>query len=417
MASDNTATITFDADLSGLNDALDEAASGVGGFGSQADAAFAGLAAAMQKATALAPGLSQGLAGVKPPRIDSAAIDQMSQSAQAAAARLQETIIESDAKTADDKIRTARQTVGEEQELGQISATAALQQLQGLADQEHAVNLTRIADMRSVYAAQGDAAGLARNGADQSAEVQRYIRQTSELQTQAALKAKQQWNDVATSVSRAFTTSVQGIVLGTETIHQAMTRLGQNILTEFIDGTIQKMVQQWIAGNTAIQTATQALQGFLGITDAENAATSTDTAQASASENINVYASEGAAAAIASTAAIPLVGPELAPAAGAGIYADIVSLNAYAGGGLIDADQVAMIHQNERVLPARYSAGLDAMVGNAASGQGQGGSHTFNNTFHINAGDGVTARQLPAMIQGHLERSVRNGSFKTMSRT
>ena len=424
MASDNSAEITFDADLSGLTDALQEAAAGVGDFGDRSDAVFARLTDSLQRASALAPGLSQSLSSIRAPALtvdDSALetqIDQAGQRAQAAADRVNEAVIEGSAKAADAQIKTQQQVVTEQQELGQISGADALQQLEALAGQEHDVNLKRITDMRAVYESQGNGAGVARMDADALAEQQRYTQQIDQLQTAAALKAKAQWNDTATSISRAFGTSVQGIVLGTQTVQQAMSKLGQNIVAEFIDGTIQKMVKQWIAGNATIQDATATLQGFLGISDAATAESSVTSAQAAASANIAAYASEGAAAAIASTAAIPLVGPELAPAAGTAIYADIMSfgLPSAAGGWMVPSDQLAMVHENERILPARYSAGLDAMVGNAATGQGQGG-HTFNNSFHINAADGVTARQMPGMIQSHIERSVRNGSFGRMSRT
>ncbi len=68
------------------------------------------------------------------------------------------------------------------------------------------------------------------------------------------------------------------------------------------------------------------------------------------------------------------------------------------------------VHENERVLPARYSAGLDRMVGAAADGGG-GGGHTFNNSFNISAGRGVSRAELEAhggTIAGILKQQIRN---------
>ena len=419
MASDNTATITFDADLSGLSDALDDASAGVADFGDQTETVFANLTASMNRAVALAPALSQNLANMQGPDLsgDKAEIQTLVDNLRNSIIQTNTDITASDATAAADRIKAEQQVVAEKERLGQISSDDALQQLKTLADQEQDINRQRAASVQAA-AGDGDTSSGSTNAAKQQAQdQQRAMRQTEQLQDQAALKASQQWNDVANSISRAFTTSVQGIVLGTQTIQQAMTRLGQNILTEFVDGTIQKMVQQWLVGNQSIQTATAELQSFLGISDVTTAASSVATARGAASANIGAYASEGAAAAVASTAAIPLVGPELAPAAGTAIYADIMAFDvaSAAGGWMVPSDQLAMVHENERVLPARYSAGLDAMVGSAAQG-GSGGGHTFNNSFSINAPDSLTARQLPGLIQRHLERSARNGAYGSMRR-
>ncbi len=68
------------------------------------------------------------------------------------------------------------------------------------------------------------------------------------------------------------------------------------------------------------------------------------------------YSGVAGAAAFASTAAIPIIGPELAPGAAAAAVAATMAfapIAAASGGwGEIDRDQMAMVHKKEMILPA-----------------------------------------------------------------
>ena len=86
-----------------------------------------------------------------------------------------------DAEVADARIKTEQMVVDQKLKLGQISTEEALKQLNDLAAQEHAVNLRRIADMRAVYARQGDRAGVANQDAQQLVEDQRYEQQNIQI--------------------------------------------------------------------------------------------------------------------------------------------------------------------------------------------------------------------------------------------
>ena len=69
-----------------------------------------------------------------------------------------------------------------------------------------------------------------------------------------------------------------------------------------------------------------------------------------------------------------------------------------------------MVHENEMVLPAHLSQGISSMIAGGVGGTG----HTFNNTFNVQAGDGVSAKQLPDMIVKTMTKAMRNGQFGTM---
>ncbi len=196
---------------------------------------------------------------------------------------------------------------------------------------------------------------------------------------------------------------------------QAFQRMGQNIVLSVVEGALDKIVTKWLANNSTIQAAQTALDSFLGISNAANAVDAITTSQAAAHAEIIAYAGEGAAAAIASTSAIPIVGPGLAPEAGAAIYADIMSYNiaSAAGGMIVDGDQIARVHDNEMVLPARYTSGLTNMIDQANGGGGASG-HTFNNTFNLS---GVQGKDIPGMIDAHIQKQARNGAYGGMRTT
>ena len=107
----------------------------------------------------------------------------------------------------------------------------------------------------------------------------------------------------------------------------------------------------------------------------------------------------------------PDIGPFAAiPAAASAAAVLAVELPSAAGGWVVPNDTLAMVHQNEMILPAHLSQGLAGMIG----GGGAGGGHTFNNTFNVHAGEGVSARQLPDMIVKTMSKAMRNGQFGGM---
>jgi hypothetical protein len=149
------------------------------------------------------------------------------------------------------------------------------------------------------------------------------------------------------------------------------------------------------AGELAAHTATET---------AKTAATTTAvTARVLAAELGNVLeimslSAVAAAAAFASTAAIPIVGPAAAPAAATAAEAAVMAFApmASAAGGWerVPADQMAMIHKNEQVLPASYAEGLRNLVKN---GGGGGDTHV-----HANFSGVIDAKSFFQKNQGDL---------------
>ena len=113
--------------------------------------------------------------------------------------------------------------------------------------------------------------------------------------------------------------------------------------------------------------------------------------------------------AMASVAAIPMVGWAMAPGVGAEAYAAglaMAGLASAAGGwDRVPSDQVAMIHKNEMVLSAPYAEGLRSIINNYSSGgsaPGGGGGGGGGNTIHIHATDAKSVQRLFAAHSGDL---------------
>ena len=112
---------------------------------------------------------------------------------------------------------------------------------------------------------------------------------------------------------------------------------------------------------------------------------------ASALSRISAHAATAGAAAVASTAAIPIVGPALAPAAGlaassaALAFSSLLAPSASAAGGYdipASINPVTQLHAREMVLPAPLAETV-----RSAMGEGGGGRQPVNMTMSVQAVD------------------------------
>ena len=80
-----------------------------------------------------------------------------------------------------------------------------------------------------------------------------------------------------------------------------------------------------------------------------------------------------------------------------------------AGGWEVPSDQLAMVHQNEMILPANISQGLQGMI--AGSGVGAGGSPVVVNVSAIDSQDVKRFFQSNgSLLVAALNKAMRNGS-------
>jgi hypothetical protein len=125
---------------------------------------------------------------------------------------------------------------------------------------------------------------------------------------------------------------------GTESASQAFGKMFQDILSQlinFVEQWVEKKIEMWL------------MDKFI----------SEGTQSATATQEIESNAAVAYSGAYAATAAIPFVGPELAPEAAWAAYMDVMAMTpaGFALGGIVPATGLALVHQGERVLPASMS--------------------------------------------------------------
>jgi hypothetical protein len=244
-------------------------------------------------------------------------------------------------------------------------------------DEEHAINarLARVAqreqEAKDIMAVQE------RLGKDIVAEA---VKETKDREA-----AQQAFNAQVSALMKPLTTAsdqmVIGMMRGTQTWQQASQRAVQNVLASYANMMVNVGVQ-WVETQLDM-TAVQLLESTKRIAmEAVTAAQTKATQAATGVMEVLSLAAVGSAAAGASTAAIPIVGPDLAPGAMTTMFGEIAAmapLATAAGGWDVPRDSLAMVHKQEMILPADLSNRVRGMTDQSG---GQGDIHV-----HINAID------------------------------
>lgn len=274
-------------------------------------------------------------------------------------------------------IADRKSVLDEKVALGEISKAQEFAQLQKLADDEYALErdaLTRESGIDGLSAVEKQKVD------DQLLLLhQKYLNQKDALTRQSLAAEKQQYDQVFQGINRAFTQSINGILQGTQTWQQATANIFTGILSVFVD-MAEKMVAKWLEA--------QVMQSIYGKEEAVSTI-ATDAAQAGAG-------------AYAATAAIPYVGPALAPAAAATAYANTMAFQGLAsfdvGAWDLPGDQVARVHQGEMIIPKPFA---DSMRENGGIGGGD--------TYHIHAVDAQSFVNMLKNSKGVITQIVGNG--------
>jgi hypothetical protein len=232
-----------------------------------------------------------------------------------------------------------------------------------------------------------------------------HTTQLQKINEQGAQQTQQAWDTAFKSIDSSVNSSIMGMVRGTETLQQAALKVANQIMTSMINSILQ-VAEKWVAGEAQKVAASQTASAVLQALGLQDALVSHTTQSTTAMADIASQAAVAAAGAFAATAAIPVVGPELAPAAGMQAYASVMayeSMASAAGGYLqVPQDMIANIHKDEMVLPSWAAQGVRNMIGapgsSGASGgagpQSSGGGASMNFTYAptVQALDGASVK-------------------------
>lgn len=254
------------------------------------------------------------------------------------------------------EIANRKTVLDEKVALGEISKKEEYAQLQKLADDEYALEQKALVDASQVE----NLTVVQKQKIDDQMLLlhQKYLNQKDALTRKSLDDEKKQYDQVFQGIDRAFTTSINGILQGTQTWQQATANIFTGILSVFVD-MAEKMVAKWLES--------MLMQAIFGKTEGD--------------AQIGTSAAEAGAAAYASTAAIPVIGPAAAPAAAAKAYGETMAFQGLAsfdvGSWDLPSDQVARVHQGEMIIPKPFA---DSMRENGGLGGG-------GDTYHIHAVD------------------------------
>jgi len=284
----------------------------------------------------------------------------------------------------DGEVKSARESAAEQRRaLDDALSHKRISSSQWLA-QSNAVNQQEKTQLQALYA---EALALANQTEEQKVAIKNKeadaLRQISQKEADDARKAADatasEFESAASGILSSFTSAFRGMISGHETFRQAMTKALENLANKFID-MVEKMVVKWIAGELAKTTATTA--GDAARTASGAAAGAAGETMAAASMLKSIFGSAGQAFAGVFGFMAPVMGPAAAgPAAAA--ESTVISV----GTGLVAAadigmwkvptDQLAMIHQNELIMPAAQAGAFRDMLTGASTGsaRAQGAVH------------------------------------------
>jgi hypothetical protein len=293
---------------------------------------------------------------------------KLEQEAAKASIELNQKIIESQIKGAESVISIKEIEIRTLAELGYISTKKEIELNRQYLDEIYNLKLTALNREAELYK-------------EQPVKYQEMLEKIKELeqkhnidiaksQQSLALDQKKRWDSFLSPIRSALDQSVQGIIQGTTTLKKAFQNLATSILTSMANMFVQ-LGLKW-----AEQQAMQLL-GIGAKTAAEQAAAATTMATKSteASVVIPLEAAKAGAGAAAAVAPTPFIGPALAIAAMAAVFAAVMGLMSAKQGWDVDKGGLTMIHDKEMVLPSHLAEGVRNMT---AQRGGSGGNVTFN---------------------------------------
>lgn len=302
----------------------------------------------------------------------------------------------------------ARDELAFKRGIGAISAQEQIASLRQIEQQEYQSD-------RKILEGKRDAANVEElertklNGQIEQLEAN-HQRRMIKLNQDAAMQAQHKWTTFWQPVQSSFSSGIAGLIMKTQTLKQAMQSVAQAMLTSFINMGVQ-MLADWVA-KTAIMKAIKAAFGI------ESAAVDTATvisgvaaAKAEAAGEIPSYAAIGATAAMASVAAIPFIGWAMAPEVGAAHFETAMGympMASAAGGWEVPADTMAMVHEQEMILPASISNHIRASMRAGGDAQGGGGdTHNHYHSYNISAVDGDSVRKFFRNHRGAMSSQIK----------
>ena len=402
-------TITFTADVSDLQQGMQQATSAVEATTSalrsgaaQINSSFASLSQAYGSAAA------KNIATVRTSSDTELAIARQSVQAQY--------------DIASNGVKEQVSLVKEQAQTGQISRQQELSSLLALETQREDIERQYLQFVQNTYQQGTVAYAAAQRRIDELASQSALRRQEIERNVSQQIDAdyKRSFDQIASSVS----SSIMGMITSHQSLKQSAIKVLDQILSMFIQSQV-KMVANWLAGQLAQTMATTTSQtaqtaavtaGVAARTGAESAGSAASSAATISSVLHSIMASAGETFA----GIFGFLSPVLGPAAAGPAAAGEASVLAVAGGLAMGAwslpsDMIVQAHRGEMVIPAGVTPWAQGLISGAANTPGVSTVHVHHATnFNVAAMDSQGVKQFlknnSKQIMRTIDESVRTGS-------
>jgi hypothetical protein len=266
--------------------------------------------------------------------------------------------------------------------LGKITTDQEVQQLNDLETKKFQIEQAYLQERINTILARlnsDDAAAYAQDAKEWSkllSEKQKvedtYNKNRQKNSDSAATTEEKTWQKLTGKINQSFDQSINGLITGTERFSTAFARLFDSLLSQFVSF-LAKQALKW-AENQLLMLAEHSsfLSSILGL-DAANNAAKQALASTSAVAAVTSQAGIAGAAGFASVmASVPFpanvgIAPGVMAASIAATLSNI-SLASAAGGWDVPRDSLAMVHEDEMILPANISSGLKNLIGGGGGG-------------------------------------------------
>lgn len=231
-----------------------------------------------------------------------------------------------------------------------------------------------------------------------------YQAKKAEIDDQAKRAEEASWMQFQSGMESGFASVIQNFAKGTMTISGFFSNMGKAVLDSMVS-VFAQIGARWLATQVMmIATQAKASAAIVGAKSTE--------AGIVVAEN----AAEAGSGAAASMASIPWVGPVLAIAAMAAVFAAVSGLRkggsssvpSAAGGFDIPAglNPMTQLHEREMVLPAKQADVIRGMADDGGAGVQAGGDMHL----HIQALDGASVLRVLTENQHHLAAAIRSAA-------
>lgn len=224
------------------------------------------------------------------------------------------------------------------------------------------------------------------------------------IQGQVVKESNQIWESLGQSMSSLWDKGVQALMNGTFTWRSAFKAVGAELVSWFATQVVGKQVTSWLAGQARMFAIRM---GFLAQEQTAQAASSAVIVASKTTEAGSVIAAnaaEAGAGAAASQASIPWVGPALALAAMATVFAAVSAMSGKVKSAARGYDipkglnPMVQTHEEEMILPKQYANVIRGLA--AGSGEsGGGGDKGGDVVFYGRGGDWVHKDDLAKMMR------------------